>query len=117
VEAQWSNSFAISFASGALAGMFTALVTTPFDVVKTRYQVELLKEAAADSASNTEHKVRQPRTGVRGAYTMMKDIWKTEGLRGLFLGAPARVSKVAPACAIMISSYEVFKGYFSAQVR
>jgi solute carrier family 25 protein 39/40 len=36
-------------------------------------------------------------------------IWKEEGARGLFRGWAPRMLKVAPACAIMISSYEVGK--------
>ena len=36
-------------------------------------------------------------------------IFRTEGLPGLFKGWAARTLKVAPACAIMISSYEVGK--------
>lgn len=36
-------------------------------------------------------------------------IWKEEGVAGLFRGWVPRTLKVAPACAIMISSYEVGK--------
>lgn len=36
-------------------------------------------------------------------------IWADEGLAGLFRGWAARCLKVAPACAIMISSYEISK--------
>ena len=36
-------------------------------------------------------------------------IYCTEGVHGLFKGWAARCLKVAPACAIMISSYEVGK--------
>lgn len=36
-------------------------------------------------------------------------IFKEQGLSGLFRGWAARCLKVAPACAIMISSYEVGK--------
>ena len=37
-------------------------------------------------------------------------IFREEGVKGLFRGWAARCLKVAPACAIMISSYEVGKG-------
>ena len=36
-------------------------------------------------------------------------IFKEEGASGLFRGWAARCLKIAPACAIMISSYEVGK--------
>lgn len=39
----------------------------------------------------------------------MYHIFKEEGIRGLFVGGFPRTLKVAPACAIMISSYEVGK--------
>ena len=39
-------------------------------------------------------------------------IFKTEGIQGLFKGWIPRTLKVAPACAIMISSYEVGKRAF-----
>jgi solute carrier family 25 protein 39/40 len=46
---------------------------------------------------------------------MLKFLWhifKTEGVAGLFTGWIPRSLKVAPACAIMISSYEVGKRAF-----
>jgi len=39
-------------------------------------------------------------------------IWQTEGWAGLFRGHSARVLKITPACAIMISSYEAGKRAF-----
>ena len=39
-------------------------------------------------------------------------IFKTEGASGLWKGWIPRTLKVAPACAIMISSYEVGKRAF-----
>ena len=44
--------------------------------------------------------------------TMPRFLWhiyKTQGTSGLFKGWAARCLKVAPACAIMISSYEIGK--------
>ena len=42
------------------------------------------------------------------------DIWTAEGYKGLTRGMTARMAKVAPACAIMISSYEFGKSYFES---
>ena len=92
-----------SFIAGASAGAVAAFVTTPFDVGKTRQQVA---RHSADSASAAA-------AGVRPEDKLMPrflwHIYKTEGAAGLFKGWAARTMKVAPACAIMISSYEIGK--------
>lgn len=96
--ADTQNVFMISFASGALSGSLAASLTVPFDVVKTRMQVEMERNGT-----------RQRALGV------FKDIVREEGVRGLFAGIAPRVAKVTPACAIMISSYEIIKRYFELQ--
>ncbi|EPZ33500.1 mitochondrial carrier [Rozella allomycis CSF55] len=83
----------ISFIAGATSGMIAAVLTTPFDVAKTRRQIETKKNARYSVTKALCH------------------IFKEEGYRGLFKGVTARVGKVAPACAIMISSYEVGKRF------
>ena len=55
-------------------------------------------------------------TGARGTLHMMNDILREEGIRGLWKGNQARMLKVAPACAIMISSYEVGKRLLLAEL-
>jgi solute carrier family 25 protein 39/40 len=85
----------LAFVSGAAAGSLAAFVTTPFDVIKTRQQVE-----AACS---------QPGCKPPGALTLVSDILRTEGPQRLFAGAVPRTLRVAPACAIMIGSYELTK--------
>jgi solute carrier family 25 protein 39/40 len=87
-----SSAWGVSFLSGLAAGSFAALVTTPFDVVKTRRQVH-------DGAS-------PPRAGTLAA---LLDIVRAEGPAGIFSGVSMRVARVGPACAIMISCYEVTK--------
>jgi hypothetical protein len=42
----------------------------------------------------------------------MRTIFREEGLRGLFAGVQMRLARVGPACALMISSYEVGKRVF-----
>ncbi|KAI9014665.1 mitochondrial carrier domain-containing protein [Gaertneriomyces semiglobifer] len=93
-----ADDFWISFAAGATSGMFAAVVTTPFDVAKTLQQV-------AQKGNASVH------VNTTMAQTM-RDIITTDGWRGLFRGLSPRVAKVAPACAIMISSYEVGKRFF-----
>ena len=100
-----TSTFVDSFVAGAPSGAVASIVTTPFDVGKTRRQVlhhEPAKEAgkAASTAPRPEE-----RTMPRFIY----HIWKEEGMAGLFKGWVPRMLKVAPACAIMISSYEVGK--------
>ncbi|KAF1988305.1 mitochondrial carrier [Aulographum hederae CBS 113979] len=93
-----------SFVAGAASGAVAALITTPFDVGKTRQQV--LKHGprsaeVAKSAVPIPEDLPMPR--------FLWHIFKEQGMQGLFKGWAARCLKVAPACAIMISSYEVGK--------
>ncbi|CAO3651192.1 unnamed protein product [Mucor hiemalis] len=86
--------FQTSFIAGASSGMIAAIVTTPFDVLKTQRQVSSDAEEA--------------RLG-----RIFKNIMAKDGAAGFFRGVVPRVVKVAPACAIMISSYEMGKHFFA----
>ncbi|KAJ5374310.1 Mitochondrial substrate/solute carrier [Penicillium concentricum] len=101
------QSFLDSFISGGISGSLAAFVTTPFDVGKTRQQV-------------FRHLDDVPSTGARilpGSLApeqlslpkFLMHIFREEGTAGLFRGWTARCLKVAPACAIMISTYELGK--------
>ncbi|MCJ1437954.1 hypothetical protein MMC27_007341 [Xylographa pallens] len=96
-----------SFTAGALSGAVAAVVTTPFDVGKTRQQV--LKHADDIAASAGKSGAMTSRPEDRSMPRFLYHIFRTEGLPGLFRGWAARCLKVAPACAIMISSYEIGK--------
>jgi solute carrier family 25 protein 39/40 len=95
-----------SFVAGAASGAVAAFVTTPFDVGKTRQQVvKQATPAAIKAASKTATKLPEELSMPR----FLWHIFETQGTTGLFRGWAARCLKVAPACAIMISSYEVGK--------
>lgn len=94
--------FTITFISGALSGSFASVVTLPFDVVKTRRQVELGELQAKNLSS----------PGSSFTFSVMRRIVAQDGFRGLFAGFLPRLIKVAPACAIMISTYESGKAFF-----
>ena len=101
LDATYQQSFMVSFVSGALSGSLAATLTVPFDVVKTRRQVQLYNQPGAGNKSI-----------LTATLPILKKIVADEGFRGLFAGLTARLSKVAPACAIMISCYEVSKNLF-----
>ena len=71
--------------SGGLAGA----ITTPFDVLKTRAQLQT--DRGLPLLAN------------------LRSIAVNEGVGALFRGWSARSAKAAPACAIVLSSYEMIK--------
>lgn len=89
-----------SFIAGAGSGVIAAFGTTPFDVGKTRQQTSRHAHTKPTGTIRPEDRA-MPR--------FLWHIFKTEGMAGLFSGWAARCLKVAPACAIMISSYEIGK--------
>eukprot|EP00944_MAST-04C_sp_MAST-4C-sp1_P014569 g14569.t1 len=120
--------FFMSFISGATAGSIAAFLTTPFDVIKTRRQIDIYTSGEympSVSAKECCKFVNSKESGgrassvtsvARGTLQVMRSIIKEEGYSRLFTGVAPRVGKVAPACAIMISSYEVGKWYFGVEI-
>lgn len=53
--------------------------------------------------------------GAGSLVTVLKDVVSNHGFSGLYTGLAPRTAKIAPACAIMITSYEVCKDYFRKQ--
>ena len=101
-----------NFVCGAVSGSVAAFLVTPFDVVKTHRQIELGESSAALRQRNkpTTGVVRLPLT-----FRIISKLWRAQGVGGLFVGLVPRVAKIAPSCAIMISTYEYGKRYFTEQ--
>jgi solute carrier family 25, member 39/40 len=78
--------------SGIGAGGLAGVLTVPADVIKTRQQ-------AAEHGGMARSSV----------HDIARGILRDEGVQGFFRGVGPRVIKVAPACAIMMGSYELFK--------
>lgn len=95
-----------SFVSGASSGMMAAAITHPFDLVKTRRQIEMY-DLQAQNKSNPSNTRPASSTG-----DVFRTIIREEGYRGLSAGLAARMGKIAPACAIMITTYELAKAKF-----
>lgn len=107
--------------SGSIAGGLAAAATTPFDVVKTRMQLadggdtpgrcdacggKLRSTGAAGAGAAAAAAAQQQRRTVVGE---LREVYRTEGVRGLFTGVRPRAYRAAPACAIVISCYELLK--------
>ncbi|CAG8980514.1 hypothetical protein HYALB_00002511 [Hymenoscyphus albidus] len=100
------NTFTDSFLAGATSGAVASFVTMPFDVGKTRRQVFV--DSAPVAAGVKKALAPEERPMPR----FLLHIFREEGFAGLWRGWIPRTLKTAPACAIMISSYEVGKRAF-----
>jgi solute carrier family 25 protein 39/40 len=80
-----------AFVSGATSGVLAALVTSPFDVMKTRRQAMIMSSGSTTTST----------------LPLLAEITRTEGVSALFAGLGPRMIKIAPACGIMIACYEV----------
>uniref|UniRef100_A0A0N5CE99 Mitochondrial carrier protein n=1 Tax=Strongyloides papillosus TaxID=174720 RepID=A0A0N5CE99_STREA len=98
------KTFAINATCGAVCGAFTAAITTPFDVVKTQREITLGELEKKGSKIND----------VRSASIkeIFGQICRNLGPSHLFTGVIPRIAKIAPACTIMISTYEYLKNYY-----
>jgi solute carrier family 25 protein 39/40 len=76
-----------AFGASSLAAAVASFVTMPMDVLKTRSQLPLAESA----------------------WPLSKRILREEGASTFFAGSLPRTLRVAPACSIMLTSYEAAK--------
>ncbi|KAJ0251532.1 Mitochondrial carrier protein MTM1 [Hirschfeldia incana] len=82
-----------NFSAGFVAGSIAAATTCPFDVAKTRRQIE------KDPSRAMRMTTRQT----------LIEVWRDGGMRGLFTGMGPRVARAGPSVGIVVSFYEVVK--------
>jgi len=82
-----------NFSAGFIAGVISAGATCPLDVAKTRRQIEKDPERLLNM--NTRR--------------ILLEVWRKEGINGLFRGAGPRMGRAGPSVGIVVSSYEVVK--------
>ena len=86
-------SAAASFAVGCTSGFVASLVTSPIDLVKTRMQCW-----APESPYQYE-----------GMSHGLREVVRTEGLRGLFRGAVPRACTMSLSVGVLMTSYHTLK--------
>ncbi|XP_017890823.1 solute carrier family 25 member 40 isoform X1 [Ceratina calcarata] len=97
------QTFTFNLTAGAIAGSIAAFLTLPFDVVKTHKQIEMgEKEIYSDKPGRSST-----------TWNTIRKIYSQNGVKGLYTGLIPRVIKVAPACAIMIATFEHGKRFFT----
>lgn len=102
--------FLRSFIGGSLAGITAAVFTNPFDVGKTRMQVSF------EDDKSTPNSLLKSKKNKDSIFKFIAEIYKNEGFSALYVGLLPRCMKIAPACAIMISSYEMTKKFFKDKI-
>ncbi|TIB99456.1 hypothetical protein E3Q17_02586 [Wallemia mellicola] len=96
------------FVAGATSGICAALITSPFDVLKTRRQA--LVEATHEVTLPRHQWKKQP-----SMVTLFMNILRAEGPQALFAGLSPRIAKIAPACGIQIATYSQVSKYWSSR--
>ncbi|TIA69360.1 hypothetical protein E3P91_03647 [Wallemia ichthyophaga] len=104
--------------AGGLGGMTGAIITSPFDVVKTRLQSDIYHKSIAAKHSQANVK------GVRGTLyhfvetaQLMKDIYVKESPRALFRGLGPTLFGVIPARSINFFTYGNLKPIIAGKSR
>ncbi|KAI8915938.1 mitochondrial carrier domain-containing protein [Gorgonomyces haynaldii] len=86
--------------SGALSGILGSAIASPLFLVKTRMQ---------SYAGKTVSVGHQHADVTKGAWFVLKSIYRREGVRGLWRGADASMLRTGVGSAVQLSSYDFFK--------
>ncbi|KAL8049514.1 hypothetical protein ABFS82_06G024300 [Erythranthe guttata] len=92
-EVNVANVLVTNFSAGFVAGSIAAAATCPFDVAKTRRQIE-----------------KDPRRALKmTTRRTLLEVWRGGRMKGLFTGVGPRVGRAGPSVGIVFSFYEVVK--------
>ncbi|ODV87984.1 hypothetical protein CANARDRAFT_193766 [[Candida] arabinofermentans NRRL YB-2248] len=115
----------VHFVAGGLGGMCGAICTSPFDVVKTRLQSSVFRDAYKSKATNI-NAFNVIGIHFKETCSILKGVYTTEGPRALFKGLGPNLVGVIPARSINFFTYgyskdvikqsSIFKGNESSLV-
>ncbi|KAL4809661.1 mitochondrial carrier [Aspergillus unguis] len=103
--------------AASISGSIASVITTPIDVVKTRMMLAASDSSSSSSSasqgrpepgsnSGTESSPKTPNKKEGNVFTVGRQIFQDEGMRGLFRGGAIRVVWTAVALSIYLSMYE-----------
>lgn len=104
----------VHFVAGGAGGMAGAIVTCPFDVVKTRLQSDVFQSTYANLSHNKSSNVVS--SGIRHfreTFGIISNLYKLEGFRSLFKGLGPNLVGVIPARSINFFTYGTTKQIYS----
>lgn len=118
--------------AAGLAGSLAAVITTPIDVIKTRIMLSASSPSSTHASSPPHSQTSPPttqeskkmvmglvgraqlaakRSGRAGGYAVGKDVFHTEGLKGLFRGGLLRSVWTAAGSGLYLGTYESGRRY------
>ncbi|KAK8466060.1 hypothetical protein PHAVU_009G246900 [Phaseolus vulgaris] len=100
---------AIDASAGALSGAVSRTVTSPLDVIKIRFQVQL----EPTSSWNSLRKDFTTTSKYTGMVQASKDIFREEGMRGFWRGNVPALLMVMPYTSIQFTVLHMLKSYAS----
>ncbi|CCK68044.1 Rim2p KNAG_0A03630 [Huiozyma naganishii CBS 8797] len=107
----------VHFVAGGIGGMAGAVVTCPFDLVKTRLQSDIYQsiyQSKAVPAGNQQMSiVRQSMIHFKETVGILTNVYKLEGFRSLFKGLGPNLVGVIPARSINFFTYGTTKELYS----
>ncbi|CCD24213.1 Rim2p NDAI_0C05540 [Naumovozyma dairenensis CBS 421] len=112
----------VHFVAGGIGGMAGAVVTCPFDLVKTRLQSDIYQsiykskvKSATTMTSNSKilNSIIQGGTHFKETFGILGNVYKREGFRSLFKGLGPNLVGVIPARSINFFTYGTTKEIYS----
>ncbi|KAF7118259.1 hypothetical protein CNMCM5793_007675 [Aspergillus hiratsukae] len=103
---------ALTGMAASMSGMIASVVTTPIDMIKTRMMLSASRNNEGDGNGGGKKKVAG-----WGTLRVGKEIYRNEGIRGLFKGGAIRAAWTAVSLSMYLSMYEAGRFYLENRRR
>ena len=127
----WETATVTAISAGS-AGSVAAVITTPIDVVKTRIMlsasdsdqprgeeqrrvVREMESQGRDAKAEIEKAQQAARGGRAGGLAVGREIWRSEGMKGLFRGGALRGVWTALGSGLYLGVYESGRRYLEGR--